>query len=250
MYPIAFVDTHVGLRPKNEDWYRIAPEIGLFAVADGMGGYRGGELASRIAVSALDRFYRDHRETTGSSTALLSMDKAFRLANDEVRRRRQGTLAKMGSTLSALTIQRDHIVIGHIGDSRIYRLRGDRLQQLTSDHSLVSALRDAGVSDMVIHSRFGHVLTRAIGVEGEMTPDISVEAIEPGDLFLLCTDGLSDVLDDESIEQILRELPPSEATTALVEEALRRGGEDNITALLVKMRRQIAFDREAAVIAR
>lgn len=245
MISVGFADSHVGQRPNNEDWYRVCPDLGLYVVADGMGGYAGGELASRIAVGALDWFYRDE----DSDDEIIDdgrLGQAFRLANVEVRRQRQGALAKMGSTLSALIIRNGRAVIGHVGDSRVYRSRAGQLEQLTSDHSLVASMQAAGVSSVLIANRFGHIVTRAIGVSEDTDPDIVSETALPGDRFLLCTDGLSDVLDDETINGILASLPAAEAATALIEEALRCGAEDNVTAIVVEVRPSIGMHHEAA----
>jgi PPM family protein phosphatase len=248
MISVAFADTHVGQRPNNEDWYRVCPNLGLYVVADGMGGYAGGELASRIAVGALDWFYRDG-DTDEELLADNRMGQAFRLANVEVRRQRQGALAKMGSTLSALVVRNGRALIGHVGDSRVYRCRAGRLEQLTSDHSLIASMKAAGLSNMLISSRFGHIITRAIGVSDDTDPDIITETALPGDRFLLCTDGLTDVLDDETIGALLCSNPAAEAATALVEEALRCGGEDNITAVVVEIRPAIEAHHQASAVA-
>ncbi len=238
MLSVAYADTHTGPRSNNEDWYQLDPELGLFIIADGMGGYRGGELASRLAVDTLEGFYRHPPADAPDRGTGCAMGEAFRIANAEVRKQRRGHYSKMGSTLSVLVVKDGRATIGHIGDSRVYRLRQGKLDRLTTDHSLVAALQAAGVSSEVLHHKFGHVITRAIGVAESPFPDVIYEEVELGDRFLLCTDGLTDVVDDESISRILEELPPSEATTALIEEALRRGTEDNVTALVVEVRQQ------------
>ena len=239
MDTFSYAETHIGRRAHNEDWYGISEDVGLFVVADGMGGYDGGEVASRIAVTAVDAFYRDADLGASSETDDLflkksRMDTAFRLANLEVRRHRHGRFSKMGSTLSAMLIEEDRALIGHVGDSRVYRFRRGRLRQLTADHSLVMALKNAGMSDVIV-SRLGHIITRAIGVHESTAPDIVIERVLPGDRFLLCTDGLTDVVQDEVIEAVMRDVPVCDVCSTLVREALKRGGDDNITALLVEV---------------
>jgi serine/threonine protein phosphatase PrpC len=236
MVLIAYADTHTGGRSSNEDWYRLDAALGLFVVADGMGGTAGGARASRLAADAVDTFYRDPPDDAPDPATGCCMGEAFRRANEAVRRHRVGALAKMGSTLTALAIRDGRATIGHVGDSRAYRLRAGRLERLTADHSLVAALESAGITSLVIHSRFGHVVTRAIGLAESAFPDIVYERVEVGDRFVLCTDGLTGSLEDERIERVVGTLPASEAATALVEEALRRGAEDNVTALVVEVR--------------
>jgi serine/threonine protein phosphatase PrpC len=243
MEPNAFFRTDVGRRPQNEDWYGIESDVGLFAVADGMGGYEGGEIASQVAVDALKGFYQEMaaRPSGDRDEALLQrglMSEAFGLANHAVRNLRRGKLAKMGCTLSALVIRGERALIGHMGDSRVYRLRsgpGEALRQLTADHSLVAAMQAAGIDSVVIHTRLGHIITRAIGVHEVSDPDISVEAVEPGDRYLLCTDGLTDVVSDARLAAVLRDEAAEAVCPTLIAEALRAGSQDNVTALLVEI---------------
>lgn len=238
MDTFAFAESHIGQRAQNEDWYGVSEDVGLFVVADGMGGYKGGEVASRIAVSAIDGFYRDlaRRPIHDVDDGFLKrsrMDTAFRLANLEVRRHRRGVLGKMGSTLSALIVRGRRALIGHVGDSRVYRFREGQLQRLTADHSLVAAMKHAGVSKMMI-SRLGHIITRAIGVNETAMPDVVSEEVEHGDKFLLCTDGLTDMVTDDRIAEMILDVPVAEVCSELVREALQRGADDNITALFVE----------------
>lgn len=238
MDTFAFAETHIGQRSQNEDWYGVSEDVGLFVVADGMGGYKGGEVASRIAVSTLDEFYRDlaRKPLVNADDGLLKrsrMDAAFGLANLEVRRYRRGVLAKMGSTLSALVVRGRRALIGHVGDSRVYRFRQGQLQRMTADHSLVATMKHAGVSRKMI-SRLGHIITRAIGVNETALPDVVSEEVAHGDKFLLCTDGLTDMVTDDRITEMILDVPVADVCTELVREALQRGGDDNITALFVE----------------
>ena len=160
------------------------------------------------------------------------MELAFRLAHREVGRRRRGELANMGSTLAVLLLGETDAVVAHVGDSRVYRLRDGLLRQLTVDHSLLASIEAAGVTE-VRRRDFGHIITRAIGIDGSSEPDVVTVDVEPGDLFLLCTDGLTDELAPSELGRILREVPTAAAGPALVDAALSAGSRDNVTALVV-----------------
>jgi serine/threonine protein phosphatase PrpC len=231
----AWCDSRIGGREKNEDCYGIADDLGLFVVADGMGGYVGGEVASRLAVRTIDDCFHELADGVGPS-AWERMDLAFRQANEEVRCARIDDLEEMGSTLSALVIGEREAVIGHLGDSRVYLLRRGELRRITSDHTVVESLKAAGVTSAGIHSAFSHMITKAIGVNQETEADLHCIEIEAGDRFLLCTDGLTDVVDDEVIAEILASGPAWAACRELTEEALRRGAADNVTALVVEVK--------------
>jgi serine/threonine protein phosphatase PrpC len=233
---VAFADSRVGNREKNEDAVGIVRESGLFVVADGMGGYQGGEIASRLAVDIVGGCFRALAVDASPLDAMVQMDAAFRRANEDVRAEQTGDLASMGATLTALVIRGREAVIGHVGDSRVYRFRGSALQRITRDHTFVESLKDAGVYSAGIHRCFSHVLTRAVGTAEDCTPDLHMEELEAGDRFLLCTDGVTDVVDDETIAAVLASEPASESCRTLVAEALRRGSPDNVTALVVEVR--------------
>ncbi len=241
---VAAARTHRGRRENNEDAHVVDLDHQLFVVADGMGGYEGGEVASRLVVHTVhDFFVLD--ETDAERTWPFGLDHArsyvenqiacaVRLANLEVLRRRRGRLAQMGSTVVALAMDGARAVLAHIGDSRIHRLRRGTLEQLTRDHSLVEQLGAMGVLE---HPHgLGHIITRAIGFADDSEPDLRVEPLAAGDVYLLSTDGLTDPLSPDEIAKLLAESEdPAPAAEALVRAAYDAGGSDNITALVVRV---------------
>ncbi len=237
--------THVGGREQNEDAYLVDDTLGLYIVADGMGGYEGGEIASRTVVGCLHRFYEFVGEdgdvgfdTTGSggrSVAEDMMRLAVRQASHEIEKMRQGQLASMGSTVATLLMRRDKCLIAHAGDSRVYRMRRGRMTQITRDHSLYAELLEAGVvSARAVASR--NTITRAVGVPGYWQPDVRIDAVQPGDTYVLCSDGLTDALDDGDIAEMIADLEPELAAWQLVQQAWTLAGEDsdNVTCVVVR----------------
>ena len=239
----AFALSVPGRRPNNEDAICVRPELGLFVVADGMGGYEGGEVASAIAVESICELVR---RTAGDADVTWpyridpqrSLDEneiivATRLANDRIAARRQGVLEQMGSTVAVLRINGARVVIGHVGDSRVYRLRGDELAQLTIDHSLLAQLIAQGTAPIDIETfPFRHVVTRALGASGE--PEVQIDEARSGDVYLLCSDGLSEVLAVDEIAALL-DNSAERACRALVDAAYAAGSKDNISAIVVRV---------------
>ena len=215
-------------RRRNEDAYVVQPP--LFAVADGMGGAQAGELASRLAAEAL-------RENGGAGNGEERVAALMQEANRRVYERssKDSAVSGMGTTMTVALVQEGEVVVGHVGDSRAYRLRDGRLEQLTEDHSLVAELmRDGKLSpeEAETHPQRS-VITRVLGTDPDVDADtFSIEA-RPGDLFLLCSDGLTSMVDDETILGIVEQNRADlEATVrALVNAANRSGGEDNITVV-------------------
>lgn len=238
--------THVGRRSNNEDAFCAAPELGLFAVADGMGGYEGGEVASRVAIDTLRGFYRRNAEDDNTtwpfaleherSLAENMLSVAIRLADAEVHARKTGRLASMGSTVAAIAVDGARVVVGHVGDSRVYRLRGGAITQVTRDHSLYQEMIAAGMS-VPPREQFPHanVITRALGMKPPVKVDLTTLDARAGDVFLLCTDGLIETVPDARIRAALGALAPEEAAQALVEEAYTQGGRDNITVVIARV---------------
>jgi protein phosphatase len=220
-------------RRQNEDAFVARPP--LFAIADGMGGARAGEIASALAAGALNE-----SEARGGGEARVKQ--LVQEANRRVHERASNDPATsgMGTTMTvALVEPTGSITFGHVGDSRAYVLRGDTLEQLTDDHSLVAELVRRGelsARDAEVHPQRS-VITRALGTD----PDVDVDAFtwrpEPGDLYLLCSDGLSDMVAGDTIEEVLRRHREDldAAAKALVKAANRGGGDDNITAVLFEI---------------
>jgi serine/threonine protein phosphatase PrpC len=248
---IASAHTFVGRRKHNEDAYLLGPEVGVFAVADGMGGYAGGEVASRLAVEALAEFYsytNDDIEATWPhafdptlSFAENRVDAAVRLANRRICAQREGALSDMGATVAMVALQRGSAIVAHLGDSRVYRLRtgpkGHVIEQLTRDHSLYEQLREAGAQlPPLAEFTYANVITRALGPQPVERPELRRIDLRAGDRLLLCTDGLTGPLGEAAIAEMLAGLPIEEACERLVHEAFLAGSRDNITAIVIEIR--------------
>ena len=238
--------THTGRRENNEDSLLARPELGLFAVADGMGGYEGGEVASRAAVEAMEAFFRSSaRDPNGTwpfgldraiSFAENLLKVAVHLGNKAVFARKERKTRRMGSTIAALLLRDGAAVVGHVGDSRVYRSRGGGLEQLTRDHSLYEEMIAASTGDPPPRSEFpySNVITRALGTTSP-EPDLRREELRPGDAFLICSDGLTERLNDDDLGALLRDEHLEHATAAMVEQALAHGAKDNVTVVLVRI---------------
>ena len=222
-------------RTSNEDSYGFSVEHGVYVVCDGMGGAAAGEVASSLAVDEIMRL------TAGNSAgnARDQIEAAIAAANHAIysRAQRNQKLSGMGTTMVVLAAGEHHVSIFNIGDSRCYRLRNRRLEQITLDHSLVEEQVRLGrmTEADALRSPLRNVITRALGTQKEVTPDIFEFETAPGDLFLLNSDGLTRELDDPLIESLLSiDLPLDELCERLVNAANKAGGHDNITALLVR----------------
>jgi serine/threonine protein phosphatase PrpC len=239
MQEIGFATTHVGRRANNEDAYCLAPHLGLYAVADGMGGHEGGEVASKLVIDSILHFIERADEVADHVGAALELSGAVRWASDRVSTQAVGDLEEMGTTLAALWIRDRRAIIAHVGDSRVYRLRDGHLQQLTRDHSMINDLEAQGSVTLaeLLRDRISHVITRCISHGCNAEPDVQAVDLEPGDTFLVCSDGLSDVLSHGELELVLRDHTAAEAHDALVDRAYARGGMDNITAVVVTIPR-------------
>ncbi|MBK7827491.1 protein phosphatase 2C domain-containing protein [Nannocystis sp.] len=245
---IASASTTVGRRKRNEDAYVLDAELGLFAVADGMGGYSGGEVASHIAVTSLAEFWAASVDTDNTwpyafdrSLGLHEnrIDAAVRLANRRICARREGELRNMGSTLAALIVRPKTAIVAHLGDSRIYRLRGGVLTQLTRDHSLYEQLRETGADLPPLDQyAYANVVTRALGAAEHDRPELQTLDLVDGDRYLVCSDGLSGVLGPAEITALLADTAIEAVADALVEAAFAAGSRDNITAIVVHVQQR------------
>ncbi len=225
-------------RPSNEDAFGYSVEDGIYLVCDGMGGAAAGEIASSLAVDEVLTLVAQ-RVNGGAAARPEVVEEAIAAANEAIysRAQRNQRLSGMGTTLTALSVADGRTWVFNIGDSRCYRLRGGRFEQLTLDHSLVEEQVRAGrmTPAEARRSPLKNVITRALGTQGRVTADVFPVETEPGDLFLLCTDGLTRELDDEAIAGLLKaDEPLDELCTRLAEQAKKAGGHDNITCLLVR----------------
>ena len=241
----AFGLTDVGRRREtNEDDLLLEPARRFYAVADGMGGHAAGEVASRLAIQTLqDMLNRDD----GGGSSMGSVEEAgswLREAVTEANRRicesirtheeRRG----MGTTVVAFMESGGDAVIGHVGDSRLYLLRGDDLHRMTSDHSWVNEQVKLGLmtDDTAQRHPMRNIVTRALGSRSDVSVDLATARVLPGDVYLLCSDGLNTMLSDDEIRGILERHrdDPERAARALIDGANQRGGEDNVTVVVVR----------------
>jgi len=234
--------TDVGRRREsNEDAFLLEPGRGVYAVADGMGGHAAGEIASGLAIETLREVLRAEgraRQPVDVDDAAESLRSAVVEANRRIcesirlHEERRG----MGTTLVALVHSGRDAVVGHVGDSRLYLLRGNELMRMTSDHSWVNEQVKLGLmnDDAAQRHPMRNIVTRALGSRPDVLVELASVQVQPGDVFLLCSDGLNTMLADDEIHAILaaKRHDPEAACRALVQEANRHGGEDNVTVVV------------------
>ena len=226
-------------RKANEDAFVIDRELGFVAVADGMGGHAAGEVASEMAVEMVSHELADLNELEAPD-AHERVARALRDANRAVyeRTRTERDKLGMGSTVSALLLSESRFLVGHVGDSRIYLVRDGEMRQLTKDHSLVQEQVDAGLltPEQARRHPQSNVITRCIGMADDIEPDVFDGESRIGDGFLLASDGLTGMVDDRRIQQLLlSRAKPERIVDALIQEANVNGGNDNITAVVVRV---------------
>ena len=237
----------MGPRKMNQDYLGWWPELGLYVVADGMGGHNAGEVASHMAVETIHGFIAESARTaditwpfgleTKNSIEANRLVTAVRLANRKIfmEGSKAVELSGMGTTVVAALVAGDKVVLVSVGDSRIYRLRAGSLEQLSSDDTwLASVLGAKEAEDADPGHPLRHVLTSVVGTKDDLKPEAREEDIRAGDCFLLCTDGVHGKLDSEALAAVLKAAPSAEdGATKLVGEALTRGTTDNCTALVL-----------------
>jgi protein phosphatase len=244
--------TDTGLkRSHNEDYFALIEDEQLFLVADGMGGHAMGEVASKMAADTIGEFYAHSRDAEATWPYRYDHNLTYienrlvasvRLANLRIYQKSQyePQLRGMGTTVVGCLINEPFVYVAHVGDSRVYRVRNGKIEQLTRDHSLLEDYRDAR-PDMTEEEakNFPHknVITRALGMREHVVVDIAKYELVDGDRFVLCSDGLSGMLEDDRIHKLVRESDDLEAmVNTLIDEANDAGGTDNITAMIVECR--------------
>ena len=244
--------SHPGMvRSHNEDAVFADPGAGIAILADGMGGYNAGEVASGIAVNVVSggmlpelssgRELSKVDSQTGLSHAALLLQQQIAAANKGIYDAAQARpeCAGMGTTIVAAVFFGNRVSIGHIGDSRCYRLRGEKFEQLTHDHSLLQEQIDSGqiTAEQAKYSLNKNLVTRALGIEAIVPADISEYRLEPNDIYLLCSDGLTDMVDPEVVQGVVddRRTELAQAAAELVDLANQNGGRDNVSVILVRV---------------
>jgi serine/threonine protein phosphatase PrpC len=239
--------THPGMvRSHNEDSIAADADIGLAVLADGMGGYNAGEVASGIAVELIRTEVKKAvseakpEDLNGNGVETLLSQHAER-ANAAIYQAAQSQpqYSGMGTTLVVAMWHDNQISVGHIGDSRLYRLRGSNFEQVTRDHSLLQEQIDSGMitREQARHSQNKNLVTRAVGIDPQVEAEVHTYGVEPGDVYLLCSDGLSDMVSDEDIQLTLSSLQTNLPLAAqqLVQQANDNGGRDNVSVILVRV---------------
>ena len=239
--------TDMGPRKMNQDHFGSWPELGLYVVADGMGGHNGGEVASQLAVETIHAFIEESARTaditwpfgieTKNSIDLNRLTTAVRLANRKIYSEgcRAPELSGMGTTVVAALVAGEKVAIVGVGDSRVYRFRDGSLEQLTSDDTwLASVLGSKEAEDADPAHPLRHVLTSVVGTKDDLKPESREEDLKVGDTLVLCTDGIHGRLDSSALTSLLKSVTTaSDRADTLVTEAITRGTTDNATALVI-----------------
>lgn len=239
----AFAKSDIGkAREMNQDYYYISPsesKINLYVLADGMGGYKGGEVASKLATISVKNYIESNFDNLPKEKEeILNLIKsAMEYANMVVyeRAKEDKELEAMGTTLEVCLIYNNRAYIGHVGDSRIYRIRKDILRKLTTDHSYVEKLVKDGTitKEQALNHPKKNMLTKALGCTPYVEADVAVKGFIKDDVMLICSDGLTNMVPEDEIYEIIKE-DYKEAPKRLIEKANENGGYDNITAIVIK----------------
>jgi protein phosphatase len=241
------IRSHIGLvRSRNQDWTFADGDLGLLVLADGMGGHRGGEVASRIAVQAVtDALLPAQRQDVADDMeSLMRVGEAAEFANRALLEKssKHPELRGMGTTVVLAIFREGRIFYAHVGDSRLYRVRYGRIRRLTRDHSLIQQVIDDGVFHNRSAAREGgikdNILTRSLGMEKQAEVDVGDALLETGDTYLFCSDGLHNLVPDNTIAKVLRDSEGDleEQAQILTDAALGAGGNDNISIILARPR--------------
>jgi protein phosphatase len=231
------------VRANNEDTIAFDASLGLVLLADGMGGYNGGEVASGMAIALLQASFGRWLAHAGPHAHPRAIRRALQAGTDEANAAileagiANVQLQGMGTTLVLATFGPQRVIVGHIGDSRCYRLRGEKLELLTRDHSLLQEQLDAGAitPEQAVQSPHRNLVTRALGIERHVELEMHDHTVKPGDLFLLCSDGLSEMVPDAQLfTLLLQDSALPEKATLLVAAANENGGRDNISVVLAR----------------
>ena len=248
------------VRGHNEDAVFANPNLGIVILADGMGGYNAGEVASGMATTVLASELESAFATTPPHTLDRASGKSYAHAclRDKIASTNlaihaasesQMQFAGMGTTLVAALFHDNQVTVAHVGDSRLYRLRGDELSVVTRDHSLLQEQIDSGLisREDARYSQNRNLVTRALGVDPAVEAEINDYPVLPGDIYLLCSDGLNDMVEDEEIQLTLQTLSANLelAATQLIEMANDNGGRDNVSVILVKVLREFPAGKDA-----
>jgi protein phosphatase len=246
------------VRDHNEDCIESRPDIGLYVLADGMGGYNAGEVASGMATSLIAdgmaaAWIPSEVERLGREEAMALADRLIReqiaRANTAIFTTSQNNpeCAGMGTTLVVCLFHDNSLTVAHIGDSRLYRLRGEAMEQVTRDHSLLQEQLDSGLitPEEAKSSQNKNLVTKALGIDPAVEPELHAYETQPDDIYLLCSDGLNDMVDDEEIRLTMVTLRqnPSLTVQQLVQAANDNGGRDNISAMLIRVAEPFAVPR-------
>jgi serine/threonine protein phosphatase PrpC len=228
------------VRATNEDAYIVRPDLGLYAIADGLGGRAAGDVAAQMVIDAVREEIEDSGTARPAHGGQLLLIDGVELANALIHAAAEGDplMEGMGTTFTGMLVLGERIALAHVGDSRAYRLRGARFEVLTEDHTWVAAMVQSGAMtpEEAATSELRNQLVRAVGVEEHVQVDTRLAVAEPGDVYLLSTDGLHGLVGDDAIARVLRtEADLTRAAQALVESARDAGGHDNVTVVLVRV---------------
>ena len=236
-----FAKTDVGkVRKMNQDYYYISEDETLYILADGMGGYTGGEIASKLATIAAVKYINEHFNKNNDyekEEILEIIYNAIEYANKEVYKKAQSNeeLDQMGTTIEVCLIYRNRAYLGHVGDSRIYRIRKGIMRKITTDHSYVQTLVEDGTitKEEAEHHPKKNMLVKAMGCEGNVNADVMVKGFQKDDIILICSDGLTNMISEEEILSIINN-DTEKAADILINKANENGGLDNITLIIIK----------------